>query len=89
MKHGDLMIKLLMLALVGFIIYSMVSGLFLRIGRPRRPENRSNRGETMVEDPQCGTYLPQSDAIKAHIHGQEHYFCSQKCLKDYKKSQRK
>jgi len=43
----------------------------------------------MVEDPQCGTYLPLSDAIKATIHGQQHYFCSKKCLKEYKKSQEK
>jgi len=43
----------------------------------------------MVEDPQCGTYLPLSDAIKATIHGRQHYFCSKKCLKEYKKSQEK
>ncbi len=43
----------------------------------------------MVEDPQCGTYLPVSDAIKATIHGHQHYFCSKKCLKEYKKSQEK
>ena len=41
----------------------------------------------MVEDPQCGTYLPVSDAIKATIHGHQYYFCSKKCLKKYKKSQ--
>ena len=43
----------------------------------------------MVEDPQCGTYLPLSDAIKTTIHGQQHYFCSKKCLQEYKKAQEK
>lgn len=43
----------------------------------------------MVEDPQCGTYLPLSDALKANIHGRQHYFCSKKCLKEYKKAQEK
>ena len=83
------MIKLLLLALIGFVFYSMVNTL-LRPGSKtgsRRPANRTNSGETMVEDPQCGTYLPLSDAIKANINGQEHYFCSKKCLKEYKKAQ--
>ncbi|MCD6187911.1 MAG: hypothetical protein J7K09_07060 [Desulfuromusa sp.] len=82
------MIKLILLILSGFVLYSMVSGL-LNPKKTRRPKNRSNKGEPMVEDPQCGTYLPVSDAIKATIQGQQHYFCSKKCLKEYKKSQDK
>ena len=79
------MIKLLLYALVGFVIYSLVAGL-LRSGKPRRPASRTRDGETMVEDPQCGTYLPLSDAIRANIDGHEYYFCSRKCLKEYKKT---
>ncbi|MDA3903506.1 MAG: hypothetical protein PF441_08685 [Desulfuromusa sp.] len=80
------MIKLLLLVLCGFVFYSMISGL-LRPGKSRRPENHSDEGEIMVEDPQCGTYLPLSEAIKATIHNRQHYFCSKKCLKEYKKTQ--
>ena len=82
------MIKLILLILCGFVFYSMISGL-LRPGKSRRPENHSKEGEAMVEDPQCGTYLPLSDAIKATINGQQRYFCSKKCLKEYKKAQEK
>lgn len=82
------MIKLILLTLCGFVLYSMVSGL-LNPKKSRRSKNHSNEGEPMVEDPQCGTYLPVSDAIKATIHGQQYYFCSKKCLKEYKKSQEK
>ena len=82
------MIKLILLILCGFVFYSMVSGL-LRPGKSKRSQNRSNEGEAMVEDPQCGTYLPLSDAIKTTIHGQQHYFCSKKCLQEYKKAQEK
>ena len=81
------MIKLLLLALLGFVVYSFFSGLLLRSGKSRRPPNRTNQGETMVEDPQCGTYLPQSDAIKANFHGREYYFCSKECLKKFKNAQ--
>jgi len=82
------MIRLLLLILSGFVIYSVVSGILNSI-KSQRPESQSNEGEPMVEDPQCGTYLPLSDAIKATIHGRQHYFCSKKCLKEYKKSQEK
>ncbi len=82
------MIKLILLILCGFVFYSMISGL-LRPGKSKRSQNRSNEGEAMVEDPQCGTYLPLSDTIKANIHGRQHYFCSKKCLKEYKKAQGK
>ncbi len=82
------MIKLILLILCGFVFYSMISGL-LRPKQSRKPKNRSNEGEIMVEDPQCHTYLPQSDAIKANINGQQYYFCSKKCLREYKQAQKK
>lgn len=81
------MIKLLLLALAGFILYSMVSGLLRPgSGRQKMSKDRSREGERMVADSHCGTYLPVSDALKATIDGQEHYFCSKKCLKEYKKT---
>jgi len=79
------MIKLLLFALCGFIFYSLISGL-LRPGTKKNPPNRSDAGETMVEDPQCKTFLPESEAIRATINGQQHFFCSRKCLKEYKRS---
>ncbi len=82
------MIRLLLLILTGFVIYSLVSGL-LNSKKSLRPKNRSKEGEPMVEDPQCGTYLPVSDAIKATIDGHQYHFCSKKCLKEYKKSRGK
>lgn len=83
------MIKILMLLLLGFVGYSLVQGM-LRPKNDRsrkRPGNRSREGEQMVEDPQCGTFIPISDAVSATIHGREHHFCSKKCLKEFKKRQ--
>ena len=79
------MIKILMLILIGFVVYSMVSGL--RRPTLKKPNNRSRDGEQMVEDPQCGTFFPLSDAVSANINGRQRHFCSKKCLKEYKKSQ--
>jgi YHS domain-containing protein len=82
------MIKILLLILVGFVVYSMIQGL-IRPPQDRSrkvPRNRSRDGEQMVEDPQCGTFLPLSDAVTARINGYEQHFCSKKCLKEYKKT---
>ncbi len=77
------MIKLLLLILVGFVGYSMIQGLLRPSSRPggKMPKNRSRDGEQMVEDPQCGTFLPLSDAISAQVKGEKFHFCSRKCLK--------
>lgn len=82
------MIKLLMLILLCFVGYSMIQGLIRPKdpGGKKMPGNRSRDGEQMVEDPQCGTFLPLSEAFHAHINGKEQHFCSKKCRKEYKKA---
>ena len=85
------MIKILMLILLCFVGYSMIQGL-IRPKEQKRgwkmPRNRSREGEQMVEDPQCGTFIPIGDAVSANINGQQRYFCSKKCLKEYKKAEK-
>jgi YHS domain-containing protein len=41
-------------------------------------------GEEMVKDPNCDTYIPKSDAIKKKVGGETCYFCSNKCLEEYR-----
>jgi len=79
------MIKLLLLALFFFVAYSFIQALFPTRRNPGQPKNRSRDGEQMVQDPQCGTYLPISDAVSATIRGKQHHFCSRKCRSLYKK----
>ena len=82
------MIKLLIFILLGFIGYSLIQGIIApRSGRGGKPpRSRSGEGEEMVEDPQCGTFLPISETVSATINGQTKHFCSKKCLKAYKKA---
>jgi YHS domain-containing protein len=42
-------------------------------------------GEELVEDPLCHTYVPLSQALRTEIDGKTVYFCSQKCLEQYRK----
>jgi uncharacterized protein len=81
------MIKLLLLALLFFLGYSFFQALFpTQSKKDKNKANRSNSGEQMVQDPQCGTYLPLSEALSANIRGQQHYFCSRKCRTQFKKN---
>lgn len=84
------MIKILMLLLLGFVGYSIVQGVLKPKNNrgPKMPRNQTRDGEQMVEDPQCGTFIPLGDAFSTNINGQQHHFCSKKCLKDYKKAQK-
>ena len=82
------MIRLILLALIFFLGYTVVQALFRKPQKPRRPGNRTREGETMVQDPQCGAYLPLSDAIGCKVAGTQFYFCSKKCRNQYRKTKK-
>ena len=75
------MIRLLLLGLFFYIGYRLFFALpRLLFGRPPAPPpHKSRAGEEMVRDPQCGTFLPRSDALSATVAGERHFFCSAAC----------
>jgi uncharacterized protein len=79
------MFRLLLLASIIYLGYRLFKNYFLAI--PKQGTDISNarktRGEEMVLDPQCGTYLPRGDALEGNIAGTKHYFCSKECRKAY------
>lgn len=73
-------VRLLIWALLGFLAYTIFQAVRRALTAPRRtPPEKTTRGEEMVKDPQCGTYLPKSDAHPAQVDGQTVYFCSPEC----------
>jgi YHS domain-containing protein len=46
--------------------------------------NLPAKGEELVEDPCCNTYIPISNACRTSINGKTVYFCSQRCLEKYR-----
>ena len=38
----------------------------------------------MVLDPNCSTYIPETEAVKATIAGRDYCFCSEKCAEIYR-----
>ncbi len=81
---------MVLLLIVGFVV-TMVGQAFLHPkggGRPpqggqtTRPPERI--GGTLVQDPQCGTYLPRERAIAVTSGGSTQYFCSDTCRDEWK-----
>jgi uncharacterized protein len=79
------MFRLLLLAIIIYIGYRLFKGYFLLIPKQGTDIStaRSRRGEEMVLDPQCGTYVPRGDALEGNIGGLKHHFCSKECRKAY------
>jgi uncharacterized protein len=84
-----MMIRLLLLAIIIYLGYRLFKNFFLAI--PRKGTDistaRSRRGEEMVLDPQCGTYVPRGDALEGRAAGKKHYFCSKECRAAYQQRQ--
>jgi uncharacterized protein len=72
------MIRLIFLAVLAYILYRLVKGVF----SPRTKIERRKPGgviDEMVQDPFCGTYVPKRESIRRVMEGQEYLFCSDEC----------
>ena len=80
------LIRLLILGTLVWLLVRMVKGLMApsRTAAPRRPpgEERELQGGELVQDPQCGVYIPKDTAVKGP-RGQ--LFCSPECRDAYRK----
>lgn len=75
------MIRLLLFALLFYLVYTLITFVLRSFSaKPMQPPpERTSVGEDMVQDPNCGTYVPRGDAIKS----KQNYFCSKKCRDEY------
>jgi uncharacterized protein len=69
------------------LLFGLVVAVFILLVRTFFPS--SNRKEEtdatkeMVKDPNCETYVPQSEALQKTVHGKDYFFCSEKCADEY------
>lgn len=74
---------------VGYLLYRLVKKTMrayreARDASPREPGGRET--EVLVQDPVCGTFIPRQDALKAQKDGRDYFFCSEGCLKRFRRS---
>ena len=81
-----MIIKLVFGIIAAYLLYKLIKGWNTFKGPSKA--NLPARGEDLVEDPLCHTYVPVSNACRTVIDGKTIYFCSQKCLETYKKDRK-
>ena len=77
--------RLLFLLLLMVLGYTLFRALARMLSGPRQPPPENTpRGEDMVRDPSCGTFLAKSGAIELSLKGKTYYFCSEQCRDEFK-----
>ena len=80
--------RIIVVFIVLYLGYRLIRTL-LALGRGSTDAKpRIANREDLVEDPNCHTYVPESDAYKVVVDGKTMYFCSKKCYRQYKTSRK-
>ncbi len=79
-----MLVRLILWLISFFLIYTVFQFIKQALLKPPAPpREKTTRGEEMIQDPECGTYVPRNDAVTAQIKGTTHYFCSTDCREKY------
>ena len=79
-----MLVRLLLWLIVGFLAYTVFQAIKQALLKPPAPPpEKTSRGEEMVQDPECHTFVPVGDAVKAQHKGKTLYFCSDECRDKY------
>lgn len=75
-------IKIILILLVIRILWRFVRAIFEGAGMLTPPASQA-RSVKLVRDPVCGVYVVPSNALTAGSGSSVHYFCSEKCRKEW------
>ena len=81
------LLRLLLLLAVGYLVIAGIRRLFLpATSDPTKgqADASGSEGVPLVQDPQCGRFIPQDEAIQVSRRGRTVYFCSQECRAAYR-----
>ncbi len=83
------LVRLLLVLAVGYLVIAGIRRLFLPAAssgqkRARQEHAQGADGVALVQDPQCGRFIPQDEAIQVSRRGRTVYFCSQECRAAYR-----
>lgn len=75
-----LLIRVLLVFFIVTAVLSLVRGLLAPgTAARRRASTQPATGGRLVKDPVCGTYIPETSALRAN----ENYFCSEECRQKF------
>ncbi len=80
------MYRILVVGIILILAYLLLKKFLFPSGRidDRRRDERKIREEDLVEDPQCHTYVPVSEAFRVKVDGKTLYFCSEECYRKFR-----
>lgn len=84
------LLRFLIVCGAAYLIYTGVKGLFLPQNAPRPIRAKGKKqtsGVPMVEDPQCGRFISEQEAVRTSFRGKTIYFCSSECRDAYTHSE--
>lgn len=76
--------RVVLFVLMLFLGYTVFTALRRWLGGSPSEAEGDNDPDQMVLCAQCGTYVPQSDAIRKKNKGEVYFLCDDKCLEAYK-----
>jgi YHS domain-containing protein len=74
-------VRLIIWALLIYLLYRMVKG------RIAPKTTKESAGTETFQDPVCGVYVSEADAVVGKLEGKRIHFCSMKCLEIFEKMQ--
>ncbi len=79
-------IRLLIFFIIGFLVYRAAKSWLGNTGNYSDRMSRPSPGEVddvMIQDPVCGTYFPQRNAVRLNSGKNDLCFCSTECRDRY------
>ena len=72
--------RILIWILIGYLVYRWLKN---RAAKPELPKEPS--ATETFQDPVCGVYVSEDDAVVGNLEGKRYHFCSMGCLQDFEK----
>ncbi len=83
------MLRLIFYIFLALVFYTLLRFLLTVTFSSGKKRDRKQDPEELVQDPYCQTYIPKQSALKKKVKGEVQYFCSEKCVKSYTRSEKK
>lgn len=87
------LLRIIIFAVLFYLLFRNLYKIFWKHKRPNSFTNQKNKTpqikeEQMKKDPICGTYIPESQAIKYKHENEVLFFCSETCKEKFLKSKK-
>ncbi len=88
LKGGILLWHLILGMVLGYVAYRAYRKIreSVSLEKRQRPDSQKiAEPDTLIQDPVCGTFIPRKEALKVTKDGKDYFFCSEGCLKRFRR----